>query len=293
MALPTARMGLAFGAGTPDADAGKRIKTIVRAVIEGEVGVDPLADAALANAEDYYNARTKGARARWNNAKQAGSDAKQGWKDAKQNEEDAKQGKSDALTDIPTYRHTDKQTTDRQGGGSVGSGMEEEESSTPPLVVPDPTTEPTTDSKTGWGTGPEGPGAQRVFSCFQKDPLGYLPSVPTSMIPDCACLYFGDADQQKAKAGYGKLVRRHGSETFKRVFELYARLDRYGMHNGIDRPGAHFTSEFERLAREVDGGRSVAEVAEAISARSGRSERRGRSVGPTTQAQLYDEDPFG
>ncbi len=223
MALPTARMAFAFGPGTPDNEAGKRIKAIVRAVVEGETGVDPLADAALANEEAYREQRTEAAKNRWGNHKppRTATDAPHGGVDAPHGGVDAPHEAGDAphektmhiptnrQTDIPTNRHTtptDRPTdTPTRAQDAPGSGVGD----VPSLVG--------VGSRAREGADPAATFRQPPPS----DPHAELGAQPDETLPTYAVAVCHEADPLRALEEYKRAMAEMGPERFRILLDAF------------------------------------------------------------------------
>lgn len=75
---------------------------------------------------------------------------------------------------------------------------------------------------------------------FLEDPSESVWCVAGSALPECAAAYFGDANRERATAGYRKELRRIGESTFRRELDRFIREDRAGEMENVRNKGAAF-----------------------------------------------------
>lgn len=218
MALPKARALLEI-IPLADAEAGAKIKCIIRAIVEGKRGVDPLADAALDNEEAYREQRTEAARTRWENRKPARTvrgvaDAPHGAVDAPHGMIDAPHESVDAPHEknmhIPTYQHTNQQT-DIQNQPTNPTNKE----APAPVGVGDGNVGGIAGRALAGLTVGAGGDPLRRFMASPKDTVWQLPD---SSLPSAVALYCGADNRERTEAAFKKILPLVGASRFRREF---------------------------------------------------------------------------
>lgn len=204
-----------------DAEKGAYMDKTVDALEDETEGVTPLADSMLAEASEYSQKqrdRRNGGAPRFTTVHHGAPRCTNTYE------------RTYVPTDTPTHntdRPTDRPTPRvRAGTGFEGSGE------SGPLAA-------TVAKAIAPATAPEpSKGTAHTLANFQKDPVGYLPSVPSALLPNCAALYCQEGASDMAQNGYAKQMRRIGTDAFRNALDKFVRAGEAGEHAGLEKPGA-------------------------------------------------------
>ena len=247
MALPKARTVLEI-IPLADADAGDRIKRVIRAIVEGKRGVDPLADAALDNEEAYREQRTEAAKTRWENRR--GARAAQGAADAPHGVSDAPHGLSDAphgMADAPHEKimHIPTNQTNQQ---NQQTNLQNQ---------PTNPTNPKPPPPVGVGGGNLGGIAGRALEGltvgaggdplrrFMGSPKETVWELPDALLPRAVALYCKADNQERTEAAFKRILPLVGASRFRDEFVRFIAEGAQGELDAVQNKAACFMARLK------------------------------------------------
>lgn len=261
------RLSTEILAATSPTEFYRRMKRLALALTREETGVDEWADEMIAEAKAYRNRQSSAgkssARARNHNATKGQPDANheatnnqpKGNQTPTKGQPEGQPEGNQAATKSQPYTNTNTNTIyNPEPKPRARAKGEHKQGSTPeqrPISGSDSASEsglkkPTSvsDSDSGdaliaqvrRGFAQAGSGVQ----AFLADPIEAVWCVAGSALPECAAAYFGDANRERATAGYRKELRRIGESTFRRELDRFIREDRAGEMENVRNKGAAF-----------------------------------------------------